>query len=163
MGPLRGIRVVEIAGIGPGPIAGMMLADLGADVILVKRKINNPNAAQLPTGEEAGFEFSKRGKRSIALDLKKQQHAEVVLSLIEDADVLVEGFRPGVMEKLGLGPETCFTRNPKLVYGRMTGWGQNGPLSKAAGHDVNNPPAKAGGFGLWLKAGSIGHSADCCR
>ena len=137
MGPLAGIKVIEIAGIGPGPVAGMILADLGADVILVERKAENPNAIQLDSNNKRDAEFFKRGKRSIALDLKEPQAIDIVLSLIADADMLIEGFRPGVMERLGLGPDTCFARNKKLVYGRMTGWGQNGPLAQAAGHDLN--------------------------
>ncbi|MFT3755743.1 MAG: CaiB/BaiF CoA-transferase family protein [Pseudoxanthomonas sp.] len=136
MGPLAKIKVVEIGGIGPGPVAGMMLADLGADVVLVERASANPNAIPLDQGK-VGTELYKRGKRSIALDLKNPRHVEVVLSLVAQADLLIEGFRPGVMERLGLGPDVCLQRNPKLVYGRMTGWGQNGPLAQAAGHDLN--------------------------
>jgi alpha-methylacyl-CoA racemase len=137
MGPLQGIKVVEIAGLGPGPAAGMILADLGAEVILVERKSSNPNAIKLETDNKSGAEFFKRGKRSIALDLKQAEAIEVVLSLIAEADMLIEGFRPGVMERLGLGPDACFARNKKLIYGRMTGWGQTGPLAQAAGHDLN--------------------------
>jgi alpha-methylacyl-CoA racemase len=133
VGPLQGIKVVEIAGIGPGPIAGMILADLGAEVILVERAIANQNAAAV--GQQGGF--FNRGKQSIALDLKGPEGVNVVLSLLGRSDVLIEGFRPGVMERLGLGPDVCLERNPALVYGRMTGWGQSGPLSHAAGHDLN--------------------------
>ena len=137
MGPLTGIKVVEVAGIGPAPIAGMMLADLGADVILVERKSVNPNAAELASYAKVNMDLSKRGKRSIALDLKDPEDRDVVLSLVARADILIEGFRPGVLERLGLGPDECFAQNKKLVYGRMTGWGQTGPLAKAAGHDLN--------------------------
>src|SRR5574337_757637 len=131
MGVLDGVRVVEIAGIGPGPFCGMLLADMGAEVILVER------AAQ-PEALEAGQSMIvNRGKRSVALNLKDQQAQDAVLRLIDGADALIEGMRPGVMERLGLGPEVCLRRNPRLVYGRMTGWGQDGPLAQAPGHDVN--------------------------
>lgn len=129
MGPLAGIRVVEMAGIGPGPFAAMMLSDMGAEVIRVDR-LN-----QKGTGHRANV--LNRGRKSIALDLKNPKGVETALGLIEKADVVIEGFRPGVMERLGLGPEVCLERNPGLVFGRMTGWGQHGPLSKAAGHDIN--------------------------
>ncbi|MGH9036344.1 MAG: CaiB/BaiF CoA transferase family protein, partial [Acidimicrobiia bacterium] len=128
-GPLAGLTVVEMAGLGPGPFCAMVLADLGADVIRVDR----PSWA---TGIPAP-DVMKRNRRSVAVDLKQPRGREVVLGLVEGADVLVEGFRPGVMERLGLGPEVCLTRNPGLVYGRMTGWGQDGPLATAAGHDIN--------------------------
>jgi len=131
-GPLAGVRVVELAGIGPGPFCGMLLADLGADVVLVDRK-----GGSLPFGASPAFDLTRRGKRSIAVDLKQAGAAEVVLRLVERADALLEGFRPGVMERLGLGPEACLARNPRLVYGRLTGWGQSGPLAHAAGHDIN--------------------------
>jgi alpha-methylacyl-CoA racemase len=133
MGVLDGIRVIEIAGIGPGPFCGMLLADMGAEVILVERaggKAGDP----LDLGKNA---IVNRGKRSIALDLKDPASIDAVLRLIESADALIEGMRPGVMERLGLGPDVCLGRNPRLVYGRMTGWGQNGPLAQAAGHDLN--------------------------
>jgi alpha-methylacyl-CoA racemase len=134
-GPLAGLRVVEFAGIGPGPFCGMMLADMGAEVILVERP--GP-PAQRPTLLDLGrYSITHRGKRSIALDLKKPAAVEAALRLIEAADALIEGFRPGVMERIGLGPEACLSRNPKLVYGRMTGWGQTGPLAQSAGHDIN--------------------------
>jgi crotonobetainyl-CoA:carnitine CoA-transferase CaiB-like acyl-CoA transferase len=137
-GPLAGIKVIEIAGIGPGPCAGMMLADMGAEVILVDRKVANANAAQITgEGDASQVTFFNRGKKSIAVDLKSPEGVELVLKLVEGADVLIEGFRPGVMERLGLGPEVCLQRNARLVYGRMTGWGQTGPLSHAAGHDPN--------------------------
>lgn len=130
-GPLHGVRVIEFAGIGPGPFAGMMLADMGADVILVERAADAPAAAHYPR-----FALN-RGKRSVALDLKSAEGLDLAWSLIESADVLIEGFRPGVMERLGLGPQQALGRVPKLVYGRVTGWGQTGPLAQAAGHDIN--------------------------
>jgi len=134
-GPLSGVKVVEIAGIGPAPMCGMILADMGADVVLVERKGTNPNAASIDdSGKQA---FYKRGKRSIVMDLKQPESIAAVLDLVESSDLLIEGFRPGVMERLGLGPDVCLERNPGLVYGRMTGWGQTGPLSQAAGHDLN--------------------------
>ncbi len=127
-GPLSGVKVLEFAGIGPGPFCGMLLADMGAEVIRIDRK-----------GARGGskFDISSRGKKSIALDLKKPEAIETCLTLIEGADILQEGFRPGVMERLGLGPDVALKRNPKIVYGRMTGWGQTGMLAKAAGHDIN--------------------------
>jgi alpha-methylacyl-CoA racemase len=130
-GPLSGVRVIGLAGIGPGPFAAMLLADLGADVIRVDR------ASAVRDGETAGgTDFTNRGKRSIAIDLKSERGKEVVLRLAEKSDILLEGFRPGVTERLGIGPDECLARNPRLVYGRMTGWGQEGPLSQTAGHDV---------------------------
>ncbi len=135
MRALEGIKIVEIAGIGPGPVASMMLADLGAEVILIERKTINPNAAKLSQPNNA--EFFKRGKQSIALDLKQPEAIELVLSLVAQADMFIEGFRPGVIERLGLGPEDCLACNKKLVYGRITGWGQYGPLAQSAGHDMN--------------------------
>ena len=132
MGPLQGIRIVEFAGIGPGPFCGMLLADLGAEVVLVDRK-----GGSLPFNAQPKYDLTRRGKRSIAVDLKQPGAAEVVLRLIEKADGLIEGFRPGVMERLGLGPDVCLARNPRLAYGRLTGWGQTGPLAQAAGHDIN--------------------------
>ncbi len=135
-GPLAGVKVIEIAGIGPAPCAGMMLADMGAEVVLIERKLANANAAGiLPDGD--GQAIYNRGKRSVAVDLKSEAGVALVLDLIAGADILIEGFRPGVMERLGLGPEPCLSRNPKLVYGRLTGWGQTGPLAQAAGHDPN--------------------------
>jgi alpha-methylacyl-CoA racemase len=127
-GPLSGVRVVEIAGLGPIPFAAMLLADLGADVIRVDR----PGARPSP-----GANLLARGRRSATVDLKQPGGAEVVLRLVERADALVEGFRPGVAERMGIGPEACLERNPRLVYGRMTGWGQDGPLAATAGHDIN--------------------------
>lgn len=136
--PLAGIKVIEFAGIGPAPCAGMMLADMGAEVILIDRKTPNANAAKTGGGADKNKHmFMNRGKKSIAVNLKTAAGIETVLTLIEQADILLEGFRPGVMERLGLGPEVCLEKNPKLVYGRMTGWGQTGPLSHAAGHDPN--------------------------
>jgi alpha-methylacyl-CoA racemase len=133
-GPLAGIRVIELGGVGPGPFACMLLADLGADVIRVDRPPAGYDGGA-PVGER--FNLLQRGRRSIALDLKKQASAEVVLRLVRDADVLVEGFRPGVAERLGLGPAECLDVNPRLIYGRMTGWGQAGPLADEPGHDIN--------------------------
>ena len=129
MGPLSRIKVVEMAAIGPGPFCSMMLSDMGAEVIRIDR-LN-----QKGSGHRSNVLY--RGRKSIAVDLKNPKGVETTLELIDQADVLVEGFRPGVMERLGLGPEVCLARNPQLVFGRMTGWGQEGPLSQAAGHDIN--------------------------
>jgi alpha-methylacyl-CoA racemase len=132
LGPLEGVRVIEVAGIGPGPFAAMLLADMGADVLRVDR------------AQAVGADFSvpnkdvlNRGRRSVAIDLKQPDGVVTLLRMCERADALIEGFRPGVAERLGIGPEACLARNPKLVYGRMTGWGQEGPYSQAAGHDIN--------------------------
>jgi alpha-methylacyl-CoA racemase len=133
LGVLDGVRIVEIAGIGPGPFCGMLLADMGADVILVERA-GAKSGDLLDLGKSA---IVNRGKRSLALDLKDSSAIAAVLRLIDKADGLIEGMRPGVLERLGLGPEVCLARNPALVYGRMTGWGQEGPLAQAAGHDLN--------------------------
>ena len=130
-GPLQGVRIVEMSGLGPAPFACMMLADLGAEVICVDRL--SATGSQGPVSAD----IFRRGKRTMAVDLKQAAALQTVLRLIETADVLIEGFRPGVMERLGLGPDVCLSRNPKLVYGRMTGWGQTGPLAAAAGHDIN--------------------------
>lgn len=130
-GPLRGVRVVEIAGIGPGPHAAMILADLGADVVRVERPGGAPSPGNRAT------DLLTRGRPSVAMDLKNPDAVQTVLRLVETADVLLEGMRPGVTERLGLGPDACLARNPRLVYGRMTGWGQDGPLALAAGHDMN--------------------------
>lgn len=130
MGPLNGLRVVEMAGLGPAPFCAMLLADMGADVVRVERPEGN-NLLGLD------YDILARGRRSIAVDLKSPEGVETVLKLVEKADALIEGFRPGVMERLGLGPEVCFERNGRLVFGRMTGWGQDGPLANAAGHDIN--------------------------
>ena len=129
MGPLKGLKIIEMAGIGPGPFCGMVLADLGAEIIRVDR------ASAIGTGSKQ--DAANRGKRSIAVDLKSEEGVEVVLKLVETADAIFEGFRPGVMERLGLGPDVCSKRNKRIVFGRMTGWGQEGPLANAAGHDIN--------------------------
>ena len=129
MGPLEGLKIIELSGIGPGPFCGMMLADMGADVVCIDR-------ATRPMLNPA-TDCTRRGKRSIMLDLKDEEDRNTFFALVEKADALLEGFRPGVMEKLGLGPEECIARNQRLVYGRMTGWGQTGPLSQVAGHDIN--------------------------
>jgi len=131
-GPLAGIRVLEIAGIGPGPFCGMLLADLGADVVVVERIEAAADALDL-----GSVQIANRGKRSVAVDMKSAEGVQTVLRLVEHCDALIEGMRPGVMERLGLGPDVCLERNPRLVYGRMTGWGQHGPLAHAAGHDLN--------------------------
>ena len=136
-GPLAGLRVVEFAGIGPGPFCGMMLADMGADVIVIDRKAAgdlSPDARLFASGRAA---VTRRGKRSLAIDLKQADGVATALDLIGRADALIEGFRPGVMERLGLGPDICLARNPGLVYGRLTGWGQSGPLAARAGHEIN--------------------------
>jgi len=132
-GPLAGLRVLEFEAIGPGPFAGMLLADMGADVILVDR----PADPDLGLKRERRFDVMLRGRRSLTLDLKGEPGREAALRLAERADALIEGFRPGVMERLGLGPAAMHARNPRLVYGRMTGWGQSGPLAERAGHDIN--------------------------
>ncbi|MEI6724359.1 MAG: CaiB/BaiF CoA-transferase family protein, partial [Betaproteobacteria bacterium] len=133
MGPLKGMKIIELAGIGPGPMCAMLLADLGATVLRIERKepvdLGNPRPLK--------FNLLLRNRKSIALDLKAPAAVELVLRLVTDADALLEGFRPGVAERLGLGPDACSARNPRLVYGRMTGWGQTGPLASAAGHDLN--------------------------
>lgn len=126
-GPLAGIKVIEMAGLGPCPLAGQLLGDLGADVILVDRK----------SGDADPTDINRRSKRSIAMNLKDPEAVKLLLDILSDADILIEGFRPGVMEKLGLGPKVCAAKNPRLIYGRMTGWGQDGPLSQTAGHDIN--------------------------
>lgn len=132
MGPLAGIRIIEMKGIGPAPYAGMLLADLGADVIIVERSTKKEGV-----GASAVDDPNTRGKKSIALNLKSEDGLKALLKLIDTADGLVEGFRPGVAERLGFGPDVCLARNPKLVFGRMTGWGQSGPLATTAGHDIN--------------------------
>lgn len=128
MGPLSGFKIIELAGIGPGPFCGMMLSDMGAEVIRVER---------ISGADRAPKDVLARNRRSVALDLKSPEGVETVLRLVESADALFEGFRPGVTERLGLGPDVVLARNPKLVYGRMTGWGQEGPMAQAAGHDIN--------------------------
>ncbi|WP_194726301.1 CaiB/BaiF CoA transferase family protein [Noviherbaspirillum malthae] len=133
MGPLFGMKILELAGIGPSPLAAMLLADLGATVV----RIDRPAESGLGIERPPKYNFSLRNRKSIALDLKSEAGRDLVLRLVEEADGLIEGFRPGVMEKLSLGPDICLARNPRLVYGRMTGWGQEGPLAKSAGHDLN--------------------------
>lgn len=133
MGPLAGIKIIELAGIGPGPMCAMLLADLGATVLRIDRK----EPSELGIKRPLEFNLLLRNRKSIALDLKNPQAIELVLQLIAGADGLIEGFRPGVTERLGLGPEVCLARNPQLVYGRITGWGQDGPLAQFAGHDLN--------------------------
>ncbi len=134
MGPLAGIKVIEMAGIGPVPLCGMMMADMGAEVYLIERKTGASSESTLHVSKR---DMMKRGKTSIALDLKSPAAIELLLEMMTKVDVLIEGFRPGVMERLGLGPDICLERNPALVYGRLTGWGQEGPLSQVAGHDPN--------------------------
>ena len=133
MGPLAGIKIVELAGIGPGPFAAMLLSDMGAEVIRVERAqaVRDTNPAG-PSGD-----VLNRGRRNIAIDLKNPEGVETLLGLVGQADAIIEGFRPGVMERLGVGPDVCLVRKPKLVFGRMTGWGQEGPYALAAGHDIN--------------------------
>jgi alpha-methylacyl-CoA racemase len=133
MGPLSGIRVLEFESIGPAPFAGMLLADMGADVLVIER----PASTDLGLKRERWTDVMMRGKRSVALDLKSGSAKQAALEMAARADALIEGMRPGVMERLGLGPEVLLKRNPKLVYGRMTGWGQDGPLAPRAGHDIN--------------------------
>lgn len=128
-GPLSGVKIIEFQGIGPAPFCGMLLSDMGADVVRIDRKARN--------GTGTKFDIGGRGRRSISLDLKIPEAIETCLKLVEKADILFEGFRPGVMERLGLGPDLCLARNKRLVYGRMTGWGQDGPYSQMAGHDIN--------------------------
>ena len=132
-GPLAGYRIIEIAGIGPGPFAAMLLRDMGAEVIRVERAGSVRGAAP----DTPHPDVSRRGRRNIALDLKHPDGVAALLDLVERADALIEGFRPGVMERLGIGPDECLARNPRLVFGRMTGWGQEGPYALAAGHDIN--------------------------
>jgi len=133
MGPLEGFTIIELAGIGPGPFAAMMLADMGANVVRVDRMAQSG----LGITRSSRQNVLNRGRRSIAVDLKQPDAVEIVLRMVAKADGLIEGFRPGVTERLGLGPDACLAKNPKLVYGRMTGWGQTGPLAKVAGHDIN--------------------------
>jgi alpha-methylacyl-CoA racemase len=133
MGVLSGYRVIELAGIGPAPMCAMLLSDMGADVVRIDRLADAGLGVQVQTK----YSLLNRGRRSVALDLKRPEATDTVLRMVEKADALIEGFRPGVMERLGLGPDVCLSRNSKLVYGRMTGWGQEGPLAQAAGHDIN--------------------------
>ena len=133
MGALSGVKVVEFAGIGPGPFCCMLLADMGAEVIRVDRLVD----AGLGIKMDPKHAFLDRSRRSIAVDLKSPEGVELILKMVEQSDALIEGFRAGVTERLGLGPNECHQRNPKLVYGRITGWGQDGPLAKVAGNDIN--------------------------
>ena len=133
MGPLAGIKIIEIAGLGPCPMCAMLLAELGATVLRIDRK----EPVELGLSRPLRFDLLRRSRKSIPLDLKSPDATELVLQLVEGADALIEGFRPGVAERLGLGPERCLERNSRLVYGRVTGWGQSGPLKDAAGHDLN--------------------------
>jgi alpha-methylacyl-CoA racemase len=132
-GPLTGVKVVEFAGIGPGPFSCMMLADMGAEVLRIDRAVNVGGEGKV----EPRFNNLLRGRKNVAIDLKHPEGVETALKLCEEADILIEGFRPGVMERLGLGPDVVFKRNPKIVFGRMTGWGQDGPIAHTAGHDIN--------------------------
>jgi len=181
MGPLEGVKILEVAGIGPGPFAAMMLSDMGADVVRIDRAgyVMPADPADSPK------DVLNRGRRSIGVDLKSPEGVEVVLRLVEGADALLEGFRPGVMERLGLGPAVCLERNPRLIFGRMTGWGQEGPLANAAGHDINyisltgalhaigragQPPAVPlnlvgdfGGGGMLLAYGVVCALVECGR
>jgi crotonobetainyl-CoA:carnitine CoA-transferase CaiB-like acyl-CoA transferase len=133
MGPLAGLKIIEFAGIGPAPMAAMQLADLGATVLRIERR----EPAELGVPRPLRYNLLLRNRQSVALDLKDPEAIRLVLELVAESDALIEGFRPGVMERLGLGPDICLARNPRLVYGRMTGWGQDGPLAHAAGHDIN--------------------------
>ncbi len=133
MGPLHGIKVVEFAGLGPVPFTGMLLSDLGADVVQINRETSTTDSNLFAANKN----IPNRGRHLIALDIRSPEGRENALRLVDQADVLIEGFRPGVMERLGFGPEVCHARNPRLIYGRMTGWGQTGPLAQTAGHDIN--------------------------
>ncbi len=133
MGPLAGVKILEFAGIGPAPMAAMMLADMGATVLRIDRP--GPDDRGVPMAEQ--FEFTKRSRAAIGIDLKQPDSVQLMLRMVEQSDAVIEGFRPGVMERLGLGPDVCLKRNPRLAYGRVTGWGQEGPLALAAGHDLN--------------------------
>ena len=133
MGPLAGVKIIELAGIGPGPMCAMLLADLGATVLRIDRR----QPVKLGIERPLRYNLLLRNRKTIALDLKDPAAIELVLTLVEGADALIEGFRPGVTERLGLGPQTCLERNPNLAYGRITGWGQDGPLAQHAGHDLN--------------------------
>jgi alpha-methylacyl-CoA racemase len=134
MGPLAGVKVLEIAALGPAPFAAMMLSDMGAEVLRIDRteRVDGSEHSAPPP-----LDFLARGRRSVGLDLKSPEGVELLLKLVESADVILEGFRPGVMERLGAGPEACLARNPQVIFGRMTGWGQEGPLAQVAGHDIN--------------------------
>jgi alpha-methylacyl-CoA racemase len=149
MGPLSGLRVVELAGIGPGPFAAMMLADMGARVL----RVEPPGGVTIGVPAEPRFDTMARGRAALRLDLKDAAHRDLALDLVAEADALLEGFRPGVAERLGLGPDACLARNRRLVYGRVTGWGQDGPLAAAAGHDIDYV-ALAGVLGMVGRAGA---------
>ena len=137
-GPLQGLKVIEFGGIGPGPFCAMMLSDMGADVIRLDRKADKGKDRGSPGFLASGRRsVLHRGRRSVAVDLKDPAHRDKVLAMIDGADAVIEGYRPGVLERLGLGPDVLLARNPRLVIGRMTGWGQDGPLAQAAGHDIN--------------------------
>lgn len=144
MGPLKGIKVIEISGIGPGPFCGMMLSDMGAEVTRVDRLTKIP-------GRDRTKDVLVRGRKSMAIDLKSPEGVATVLRMVEQADAIFEGFRPGVVERLGIGPEQCLARNPKIVYGRMTGWGQDGPMSMGAGHDINYIALSGALYGIGRK------------
>src|SRR6187551_1174903 len=143
-GPLSGLTIVELAGIGPGPMCSMMLGDMGANVI----RIDRTKTHVMDRLADPKFAVHNRSRRSVSVDLQKKEGVEVVLRLVDKADGMTEPFRPGVAERLGLGPDVCLKRNPRLVYGRMTGWGQEGPLAKAAGHDINYIAITGALFGL---------------
>jgi alpha-methylacyl-CoA racemase len=151
-GPLTGLRVVELAGIGPGPHAAMILGDLGADVVRVERPRTTPNPGP-------SKDYSLRNRRSVAADLKSDEGRDLVLRLIAKADVLIEGFRPGVTERLGLGPQDCAVLNDRLIYARMTGWGQSGPRSQRSGHDINYISLN----GVLHAIGRAGEALRVCR
>jgi alpha-methylacyl-CoA racemase len=184
-GPLFGFRIVEMAGLGPAPFAGMLLADMGAEVVRIDRIPNGAGSADSRV-EASGSDTDllNRGKRSVAMDLKNPRAVQALLTMLERADALIEGFRPGVMEGLGLGPDVALARNPRLVYGRMTGWGQDGPLARSAGHDINYisiagllahvgragdapvPPLNLGDFGAgstFLAFGVVAALLECSR
>jgi alpha-methylacyl-CoA racemase len=133
MGTLAGYKIIELTGIGPGPMCAMLLSDMGAEVFTIDRIAPSGLGVQVPSE----FNLTNRGRRFAAIDLKKKEGVDIVLRIIEQADALIEGFRPGVTERLGIGPDECLARNPKLIYGRITGWGQEGPLAHASGHDIN--------------------------
>ena len=149
MGPLEDIKIIELAGIGPGPFCCMLLADMGADVL----RIDRPGGSDLGVGVPPRFDLLNRNKRSVAIDIKSQRGIQTVLRLVGEAAILIEGFRPGVTERLGLGPQDCWQVNSHLIYGRITGWGQNGPLSQAAGHDLNYISLAGALHGIGRKGG----------
>ena len=146
-GPLNGIRVIEMAGIGPGPLAATMLSDMGADVVRVDRK----SGLRINPMSGTKYELDGRGRRSVTIDLKQPEGTQACLKLLDQADIVIEGFRPGVMERLGLGPDVVLGRNPKIIYGRMTGWGQDGPYAQMAGHDFNYVAISGAAYGIGTK------------